>query len=154
MNKLLTLATTLGAFASASVLVAEQPEDSLAKRDLERLMGAWRVVSAGMNGTKELIGNESKFVVIIAADGAWTHRIDDRVGSSGKIRLGPSEKPKAVDIHFTTPGEKKELALGIYEIDEKSLRLCFALPEKPRPREFAAPAGSSHLVVEFVKESR
>jgi uncharacterized protein (TIGR03067 family) len=48
-------------------------------------------------------------------------------------------------------GEYKGIVyLGIYELDGDTLRLCFALPDRPvRPSEFSASKGSVRALTEF-----
>ena len=40
-----------------------------------------------------------------------------------------------------------ETQLGIYEIKDDMLKICFAKPDKPRPTEFSAEEGSGNTLV-------
>jgi uncharacterized protein (TIGR03067 family) len=61
-----------------------------------------------------------------------------------KIKLDPSRSPKEIDIKI---GELPD-ALGIYELDKDTLKLCMANhKDVPRPTKFETKPGSEWLLV-------
>jgi uncharacterized protein (TIGR03067 family) len=55
-----------------------------------------------------------------------------------------------MDITFATGPDKGKTVYGIYRFEGDKLRVCLALPGKPRPAKFEASAGSG-LVLEVLE---
>jgi uncharacterized protein (TIGR03067 family) len=85
------------------------------------------------------------------SDGTWSIHTDDKV-IKGTSTIDPTKKPKTIDFTPTEGDGKGELHLGIYELGEKTRKLCFAPPGKDRPTEFSSMAGSEQILVTFERE--
>ena len=44
--------------------------------------------------------------------------------------------------------------LGIYQIDDKVYKVCFALPGKPRPTEFSSTPGSGYILQSWQRQNK
>jgi len=67
---------------------------------------------------------------------------DDATSKQGTIRLDATKHPTQMDTIST----KKEVMLGIYELDGDHYKVCFAPTGKPRPSEFASRPGSGNFL--------
>ena len=59
------------------------------------------------------------------------------------------KKPKTIDFTPTEGGGKGDQYLGIYELGEKTRKLCFAPSGKDRPTEFSSTPENQHILVTF-----
>jgi uncharacterized protein (TIGR03067 family) len=64
----------------------------------------------------------------------------------GTQKIDPSKSPKTIDVTMIEGPDKGKVMLGIYEIDEDTLRACFDPQGKKRPTEFKSAAGSMNFV--------
>ena len=56
------------------------------------------------------------------------------------IKLDPAKAPKTIDATLVT----KQVAPGIYQLEEGTFTLCYTRPGQVRPSDFAAKAGTGH----------
>jgi uncharacterized protein (TIGR03067 family) len=67
--------------------------------------------------------------------------------------LDPTKTPKEIDIEVASGKYKGVVYLGIYELKGDTLRICFAMPDRPvRPTDFSAGKGSVRALSEFKRE--
>ncbi|MDZ4687851.1 MAG: TIGR03067 domain-containing protein [Planctomycetaceae bacterium] len=138
--------------ASENVATAVDAKDEAIKKDRKLIEGTWRVIAVEIDGNKLEGEAARKFSVVNGNDGTWSLRSDGNEVSKGPSTIDPTMKPKTIDF---TPSEgegKGELHLGIYELGEKTRKLCIAPPGKGRPAEFTSPAGSEFNLVTFERE--
>ena len=57
----------------------------------------------------------------------------------GTLKVDPTKTPKEIDA---TDSEGKTI-LGIYKFDKDQFTVCFAPPDKQRPKEFSVKVGST-----------
>src|SRR5262249_6605383 len=60
----------------------------------------------------------------------------------GTVKVDPTKKPPTIDL--TVDGKT---ALGIYELDKGTLKMCTAEPGEPRPKDFKSEGDKQMLVV-------
>ena len=137
------LLTVVAAIASGA-----DAKDEAVKKDRKQIEGTWKVVALVVNGNQVMEEDAKKITVINGSDGTWTIRTVEKE-IKGTSTFDPTKKPKTIDFTPTEGGGKGELHLGIYELGEKTRKLCFAPPGKERPTEFASAAGSEHILVTF-----
>jgi uncharacterized protein (TIGR03067 family) len=121
---LLAIATILG-------VSAVMAQEDLAKMEVAKLQGTWRVVSLEAGGQKAPEQSIKGVRFLIQGD---------NMSLSGKekdlrtYRLDATAKPKTIDI----PGDAdKEFSKAIYELDGDTLKLCFSQSTKlDRPKSF------------------
>jgi uncharacterized protein (TIGR03067 family) len=130
-----------------SPLAAGDARDEAVKKDRQKFEGTWRVVSLEVDGNKAGEADARKITVINAADGQWAVEAEGKVVARGASVIDPTKKPKTVDLAVTEGEDKGKTALGIYEFSgDDTRKVCLAPPGKGRPAEFAAPAGSGHVL--------
>jgi uncharacterized protein (TIGR03067 family) len=119
--------------------------------ELKRFTATWRFVSIEAEGDQipeevfrkdTLVLKGKQFASYVA--GKVVH---------GVFTIDPTVTPKTIDITFTEGPGKGHSQKGIYELDGDTQKICIALPEKPRPTEFASKPGSGH-VVEVLKREK
>lgn len=128
--------------------------DEAIQRDRKEIAGTWRIIELEINGNKAKEEDAKKLTVVNQADGTWTLLSDGEKVSKGTSTIDPSKKPKTIDFTPTEGSSVGNTYPGIYELGERTRRMCFAPPDKPRPTEFSAPADSNHILIKFerVKE--
>jgi uncharacterized protein (TIGR03067 family) len=110
----------------------------LAKEDLDKLQGTWRIESSFWNGVREadiarsvtIIFQGDKFIVV------------DRDGKRQEetIKLAPDQNPKAIDCSSKSDGQPSP---GIYLLEGDKLTWCGAGGDKKvRPTSFDSKPGS------------
>jgi len=67
----------------------------------------------------------------------------------GTCKLDPSAMPKTIDIMGTDGPNKGKTILAIYERKGDTLRVCYDLEGKDRPKEFKTTNGSQLFLVEY-----
>jgi uncharacterized protein (TIGR03067 family) len=141
------LLTATGAIASA-----DEAKDEAIKKDHKLIEGTWRIVALEINGEKSDEEDAMKLTVVNGSDGTWSVRSEGNEISKGTSTIDPTKKPKTIDLTPTEGGGKDKAHLGIYELGEKTRKLCFAPPGKDRPTKFSSTPGSEHILVTFERE--
>ena len=134
--------------------VSGDPSEDASKKELKAIAGMWRPVSAENNGFKVTEDDLKGTRRSLDADGKWCVRQGDKTVVEWKVKsLDPTKTPKAIDIEVASGEYKGVVYLGIYELDGDTLRICFAMPDRPvRPTEFSAGQGSVRALSEFKRE--
>jgi len=135
----------LMSLAAAVLLVgADAPSDAV-KKEMAQLDGEWTMVSGERDG-QPLPDNFLKNAKRVAKDGVSTISFGDRVYMKARFSVDPTKKPKTIDYEILEGETKGKKVLGIYEIDGDKLKFCFATPDKDRPSDFTAKAGSGNTL--------
>ena len=142
------LSTTIGAIAPA-----DEAKDEAIRKDHTLIEGTWRIVALEINGEKSSKDDAGKLTVVNGSDGTWSLRSDGNEISKGTSTIGPTKNPKTIDFTPNEGGGKDKLHPGIYELDEKTRKLCFAPPGKDRPTRFSSKPGSEHILITFERVS-
>lgn len=135
----------------AAMAQADDARDDATRKDRMLLEGTWQVVSLEVNGEKSDPADARKLSVVNGADGIWSLRSEGNEVARGTNSLDASKSPKTIDLVPLDGDKKGELYKGIYEINEKTRRLCFAPALMARPTEFATQSGSQWILVTFEK---
>jgi uncharacterized protein (TIGR03067 family) len=122
--------------AAGLLIAADDPKDTAIKKDLEAIKGSW-VATSYIKDTKPAPEADLKGMKLtIAGDQVtFTKGKDNRKTT---YKLDPTQKPKTVDIVMIDGPDKGKTLQGIYEITGDDLKICLAVLDKPRPKEFAA----------------
>ncbi len=145
------LAVALSLQAAAVEPSPRETEETAATRDRERYAGTWRVVSIEANGE---VSQEDQRTILVKnhPDGSWILTVDGREVSRGTSAMDPLAVPKEIDLEITTGDGTGSILKGIYELGEKTRRLCFRGGNGWRPREFSGAAGSDSVLILFERQ--
>jgi uncharacterized protein (TIGR03067 family) len=152
-TKLSAITVALLLAGGASLAGADDPP----KAHDPNLEGEWVHVSFVVNGMKRPLEPDMKCVYYFKAD-TLTKTVKDHNQASemqATFKLDASKKPKTIDIGYgsglfveNAPADAEiPPALGIYEIKDSVLRICFAQPGKKRPTRFRAEVGSGLTLI-------
>ena len=141
------LLTAIGEIASA-----DEAKDDAIKKDHKLIEGTWRIVALEINGEKSIEEDAKRLTVVNGSDGTWSLRSEGNEVSKGTSTIDPTQKPKTIDLTPTEGGGKDIAHPGIYELGEKTRKLCFAPPGKDRPTTFSCTPGSEHILVTLERE--
>lgn len=131
---------------------AEDAKEKAIENDRKLLKGTWRIVSLEVNGNKSKDEDARKFTVVNGSDGKWSLRSEGNEIIKGINTIDPTLKPKTIKVTLTEGQDKGDSFLGIYELGEKTRKLCFAPAGKDRPTEFTSTPGDEHILVIFERE--
>jgi uncharacterized protein (TIGR03067 family) len=126
-------------------------KDEAIKKDRKQIKGTWRVVALVVDGNA-VDDEDAKKLTVVNPDGTWSLRSDDQEITKGTSTFDPTKKLKTIDFTPTEGADKDKQYLGIYELGEKTRKMCFAPPSKERPTEYASKPGSEHILVTFERE--
>lgn len=115
----------------------------------KQIEGTWRIVTLVVNGNKSTGEDVKKLTVVNGPAGKWTLRSEGNEIARGTTVIHPKKNPKAIDIKPTTGQDQGKIYLGIYELKEKTRKLCFAPPGSTRPTAFMSTPGDSLILIEF-----
>ena len=132
---------------------AGAPKD--AKKELDKIQGTWTMAEMKYNGKDLTNDNKSKFKLIFKGDTATVEGTDELKKEYAKVRftLDPAANPRLVDMKIISGNQKDAVIEGIYELKGNEFRICANVFGNQRPAEFAAPEGSSSVVIVLKKES-
>jgi uncharacterized protein (TIGR03067 family) len=129
----------------ACILISAEGKKAKPTKDAEKMTGSWTVVEAVNNG--EAAGEDDvKKLGVTFKDSTLTFMTGDDTYEV-PFKLDPAKKPKTIDA---TPGGgqfKDMKMLGIYEIKGDTLKMCYGLPGKERPKEFKSEGDSGTILL-------
>jgi len=119
------------------------------KTDLDRLQGTWYVSALEIDGMR--MGTIPPGACITVEGSRFTTR---GMGAEyeGDVSLESAAMPKRFDLAFTTGPEQGNSALGIYELDGDTWKMCLTTRGGMRPVEFATKAGTGHALQTLLRE--
>jgi uncharacterized protein (TIGR03067 family) len=132
------------------VPVAHGDDDAKSKADREKIQGTWKPVTAELSG-KPYPENIRKAMKLVLADGKYTVTIGQQ-RDEGTVELDSAKEPRAMDIVSTFGPNRGKKIPAIYELSDDTLRICYDLSGKARPKEFKSTAGTQLFLVEYRRE--
>lgn len=127
---------------------ADKADDEAVKKELASIQGTWKGVKGESQG-KPLQDESVKTLELIFKGDKYTFNIDGQEMEQGTITLDPAKKPKMIDIKITKGADKGKMQYGLYEVKGNRFTICFAPPEKERPKELTTKADSEHTCYVF-----
>jgi uncharacterized protein (TIGR03067 family) len=109
------------------------------KAEQARFKGDWAVASAAKGGMplpEEIL----KGIKIRFEGGKVTMEVLGET-KQGSFKVDPTKKPATIDLTIDD-----KTALGIYQLDKDTLKMCAAEPGEPRPKDFKGES-DKHMVV-------
>ncbi len=121
----------------------ETPEKDVAKKkEVEKLQGIW-VLESGVYHDRPY-GRHTQLT--FKGEKLFAKYKDEEYWAT--FSLEPSKKLKEIDIRWYG----KHLELGIYDLDNDTLKICFAGENRPRPKEFAGIIGVDQIFYTFKRQ--
>ncbi|MDA0817108.1 MAG: TIGR03067 domain-containing protein [Planctomycetota bacterium] len=142
-----------GLIASAATLLSFAAAAADAN-DHEAMAGTWRVISLDANGTLNDSEDVRKITVVNKPNGDWTLLVDGNTIARGTSSIDEATNPKTVDLTTTETTDGNNVGRtyeGIYDLGEKTRRVCLAMDGGERPTQFFSAAASGHVVVTYEK---
>ena len=134
----------LTALAVGLMIAAGGPQDEAATKELKKLEGTWVMVSGEEKGDV-LPEKTVKSATLSIKGNKHTVKVgDDTI--IGIHKVDPSKTPKEIDTMDTEGPFKGKKTLGIYKLDKGQFTVCFAPPDKDRPKEFTTKSGTGTLL--------
>src|SRR5262249_8071739 len=133
-----------------SSLAYDAEKRDAAQEEQKKLEGTWLMVSGEQDGKPVAADVVKAGRLIIQAD---RHTV--KVGKDtfvGTHKLDPLKTPKTIDSTDTEGPFKDKTILGIYEATEDTFRVCFAPPDKERPKEFTTKSGTATILHVWKKQ--
>jgi uncharacterized protein (TIGR03067 family) len=129
-------------------IAADARNDDAAKKELKNLSGSYVMVS-GEAGAEKLPQERIKEAKMTIEGEKYTASFGgDAV--TGTLKVDPTKTPKEIDA---TDSEGKTI-LGIYKFDKDQFTVCFASPDKGRPKEFSIKAGTGEFIHVWKKKAK
>jgi uncharacterized protein (TIGR03067 family) len=125
---------------SAGLLLAAGGGKDDGKRDLARIQGTWRRVSAEVDGMK-VPEAELRRTTLNINGNKYTLEIG-QMTRKGTLKLDPTKTPPQIDILSAAGPNKGKTIPGIYKLAGDTFTYCLAQPGKARPTAFSGKAGS------------
>jgi uncharacterized protein (TIGR03067 family) len=131
-------------------LFAPGDDVSNAKEDSKKMQGTWIPATAELGG-KLLPDEVLKAMKLVLADGKYTVTTAEQM-DEGTVQLDTSKEPRAMDIVGTKGPNKDKKFPAIYELTDDTLRICYDLSGKARPKEFKTKADTQLFLVEYKRQ--
>lgn len=131
----------------ALALIALAPTLTRGDAPEEKVDGTWIPTKAVIGG--QALPDEVLKTIKLELDGEkYTVTLGDRT-DSGTCKWDESADPKTLDIVGSKGPNEGKTILAIYERDGDTMRVCYDLTGKERPRELNSPEGSQRFLVEY-----
>jgi uncharacterized protein (TIGR03067 family) len=111
---------------------------------LKKFEGTWEMASGERDG-KPVSADVVKTARLVVQGNRHTVKVGDDT-MVGTHKLDPTTTPKAIDATDTEGPFKGKTIRGIYELTDDVFRVCFAPPDKERPKEFTTKSGTGTLL--------
>lgn len=118
------------------------------------MAGTWQVISIDANGTLDDSENVRRIMVINEPNGDWALVMNGDTVARGTSFVDEETNPKTVDLTITETNDGNNVGRtysGIYELGEKTRRVCLAMDGGERPTQFFSAAASGHVLVTYEK---
>jgi uncharacterized protein (TIGR03067 family) len=130
----------------------DQSGGTVLQRERDRLKGRWRSATYTLDGKPTPPEQLADVVLTFGGDGMVEMANKGNVFVRGTAAIDPAANPRTMDLTFTEGPLKGKTALGIYEVEGDTYRLCRATPGKPRPGAFASGPGSGLALMTYRRE--
>lgn len=113
-------------------------------QELTKLSGEWHAVSVERDGSSIPSLFLGKMQRITKGDETVVYRNGDLYLKS-KFSVGMAGKNKSIDFDVTAGDDKGKKMLGIYEINNDTLKICYGPADKGRPTSYSTKSGSGQV---------
>ena len=137
------LCIALIAVATTNLLAADPPDNT-------PLRGNWIPVKAELGG-QPMPDAVLKTISLKLGDGTYDVDVAGQP-DKGTYAIDPAAKPKAMTIKGTEGPNKGRTIPAIYEVNGKTLRICYDLSGAQRPKEFKSETGTRLYLVSYQRK--
>jgi uncharacterized protein (TIGR03067 family) len=130
--------------------LARGDDAAKAEEEGKKMQGTWKPVTAELAG-KPFPDDILKTMKLVVTDGKYTVTVGEQT-DEGTVKLDPAKDPRAMDIVGTKGPNKGKTIPAIYELTDTTLRVCYDLSGKARPKEFKTRADTQLFLVEYKRE--
>lgn len=141
--------TLLLSFLTVGVVLVSMGYADEAQDDMKLIEGTWVITELVFNGNMAKEDDFKKISVVNGADGTWSLRVEGKEISRGTNVFDPTKTPKTIDFYPTDDEGRDKKYIGIYELGEKTRKLCVVEAGKDRPNEFDSPKDSERILITF-----
>jgi len=131
-------------FTVALALTTYVTAGDTAKNDQQKLQGTWTILAANEGGKTLLPTRVKGTKMVVAGNTVKVFEQDQQRDMT--FQLDAAKEPKAIDLRITEGKRKGETSQGIYALEGDILKICFSLPGKARPVNFAPSQGSGEML--------
>jgi uncharacterized protein (TIGR03067 family) len=129
---------------------ARPGDDEKVKQIRAEMNGTWIPSAAELDG-EALPESVFKTIKLVMKDDKYTATVGEQV-DEGTVTLDVESDPAGMEIKGTKgPNEGKSIP-AIYELKGDTLKVCYNLEGKKRPKEFKTTAGSKYYLVTYERE--
>lgn len=138
---------------SMFLLVATDNSPDQAKKDRERLQGAWVMAALEVDG-KLVPADKLKDTTLLIKGNKYITRVKDRQFET-TFTLDPGKSPRAIDMVFTDGANKGQVLKGIYSVEGDTLKVCRGLqPKQDRPTQFGTWPNTGLFLVTWKRQQK
>jgi len=125
------------------------PREAPKEGEAKPIEGTWRVIEVDANGKHSAQETSTKQRWVITRDRLTMHYDD---GGSDEItyQVDPTQKPKRIDLTFSTGAFGGMTFLGIFELNGDQLKVCYTKAQGKRPSEFDVSGENARGGLRFV----
>jgi uncharacterized protein (TIGR03067 family) len=123
------------------------------EKELARLEGVWSFVIVEVEGAKRPPMPFETNKIIISKDGRYIV-VQGLNVTRGTLSVDPTKTPMHYTPVVATGSAKGLVAMGIYDLQGETLKLCLPLGGKERPTKFATAAGSNLILFVLKRETK
>jgi uncharacterized protein (TIGR03067 family) len=137
-------------FAIAPAASAFAGDDEKVKKAQAEMNGTWKPSAAELDG-EALPKSVFETIKLVIKDDNYTATVGEQV-DEGTVTLDLESDPRGMEIKGTKgPNEGKTIP-AIWKLEDDTLKVCYNLEGKKRPREFKTTAGSKFYMVTYKRE--
>ncbi len=117
--------------------------------------GTWILVAMEQNGMKLPAEAIEKLKMTLTVKGEqYTVTMDGTVIDKGTTKADETKKPATLDIKSEEGANKGKTILAIVALDGDSMKACYDMEGKGRPKEFSTKEGSGHVLIVYKREAK
>jgi uncharacterized protein (TIGR03067 family) len=129
---------------------ARRDDDEKVKKVLGEMTGTWIPSAAELDGEK-LPKRVYETIKLVIKDEKYTVTVGKQV-DEGTVTLDLESDPTGMEIKGTKGPNDGKTIPAIYELKDDTLKVCYNLEGKKRPKEFKTTAGSKYYMVTYKRE--
>jgi uncharacterized protein (TIGR03067 family) len=152
---LIVFAACLPLASTSAAAATPAPGDKAPTRsggadDAAKVQGEWKCAQAVVDGKALTKEAAAKLRLFMTAQGYRTERGDEVLFDS-TYQLDPKSEPKQIQMIGTEGDAAGKPALGIYSLEGDTLKICYTMPGRERPRTFESKPGSNAFLATWTR---